>query len=51
MDLEVKYKKKRKEIMKENAGEYLTTLTKGKDFLNLKEMEERKENAVVALTV
>lgn len=43
--------KKRKEIMKENAGEYLTTLTKGKDFPNLKEMEERKENAVVALTV
>lgn len=37
--------------MKENAGGYLTTLTKGKDFLSLKEMEERKENTVVALTV
>lgn len=34
--------------MKENIGEYLTTLGKGKDFLSLKEMEE---NILVALTV
>lgn len=37
--------------MKENTGEYLTTFTEGKDFLSLKEMEERKENMLVALTV
>lgn len=34
--------------MKENIGEYLTTLGKGRDFLSLKEMEE---NILVVLTV
>lgn len=37
--------------MKESIGEYLTTLIKGKDFLSLKEVEEMKENTLVALTV
>lgn len=34
--------------MKENIGEYLTTLGKGRDFLSLKETEE---NILVVLTV
>lgn len=34
--------------MKENIGEYLTTLGKGKEFLSLKEMEE---NILVVLPV
>ena len=51
MDLKVKYIKKKKDrIIEENLSEYLANLRKGKDFLNVKAMEEVKKEMLDRLS-
>ena len=50
MDLKVKYIKKKKRIIEENLSEYLANLGKGKDFLNVKEIEEVKKEMLDRLS-